>query len=174
MTISILASTIGWHRLRVRKDHVRGTYERKSRLSANDERKAHRNVLTGSTAKAAAEIDPHSRSLYTPCGWISEQTNQPRHRRKPLKTATPRSGWTIKSVGLAVGIAAAVAVIFAILKSEPPSGSVTPTALKPTRQQPKYQPNTASLRNLWVRVPPGVPSKHLTQNRHAKLQWVMA
>ena len=51
-------------------------------------------------------------------------------KNKPTKTqaksvtnAASHSGWTIKSVGLAVVIAAAVAVIVAILKSEPPSGS---------------------------------------------------
>ena len=51
-------------------------------------------------------------------------------KNKPTKTqaksatnATSHSGWTIKSGGLAVVIAAAVAVIVAILKSEPPSGS---------------------------------------------------
>jgi hypothetical protein len=39
------------------------------------------------------------------------RTNKPtKAQAKTPKTATPRSGWTIKSVRLAVGIAAAVAV----------------------------------------------------------------
>jgi hypothetical protein len=55
---------------------------------------------------------------------------QTKAQAKTPKTATPRSDWTIKSVGLAVGIAAAVAVIFAILKPEPPSGSGDSDSIK--------------------------------------------
>ena len=56
------------------------------------------------------------------------RTNKPtKAQAKTPKTATPRSGWTIKSVGLAVGT---VVVIFAILKSEPPSGSGDSDSIK--------------------------------------------
>ena len=59
------------------------------------------------------------------------RTNKPtKAQAKTPKTATPRSGWTIKSVGLAVGTVAAVAVIFAILKPEPPSGSGDSDSIK--------------------------------------------
>ena len=51
-------------------------------------------------------------------------TNKPsKAQTKTQKKTTSRSGWTIKSVGLAVGIVATVTVIVAMLKSEPPSGS---------------------------------------------------
>jgi len=58
-------------------------------------------------------------------------TNKPsKAQAKTPKKTTSRSGWTIKSVGLAVGTVAAVAVIFAILKPEPPSGSGDSDSIK--------------------------------------------